>query len=231
MPTRSVRRGADILGSARADQAPIYVDTDDNKLKFVGSGSGTTEIAVHDSSAVGLTTLNVGAVNGSTVSAVERGNGIIHQTVITLATLPLTLRDTQQGLGVKIYDFPVGQITILGGSGSVQETTTAVLTTTLNASVTYNWGVGTITQASATLATTEQNIVTVTEGTASATINVEAAASSSASTGGATTFNGKTTAIDAFFNVAVATAGDIDADATTTWDGTITITWLLNDNA
>ena len=242
MPTRSVRRGAAILGSARADQAPLYVDADDNKLKVVSAGSGTTEVEVLDTTnaftmagaltqgAVGLTTSKVGAVNGSTVSAVERGDSILHQTVITLTTLPLTLRDTQQGLGVKIYDFPVGQITILNASGSVQETTTAVLTTTLNASVTYNWGVGTMTQTSATLATTEQNIINVTEGTASATINVEAAASSSTQTVAPLAYNGKSTAIDAYFNVAVATAGDIDADATTTWDGTITLTWLLNDN-
>ena len=230
MSTRILRRNATVLGMANADKAPIYVDTDDSKVKVIVAGSGTTEVALHDSSSVGLTTLNVGAVNGSTVSAVERGNGHLHQTVLTLATTPLTLADATVGAGVKIYDFPVGQITVLNASGSVQETTTSALATTLNASVTYNWGVGTTTQASGTLATTEQNIINTTNGTASATINVEAAASSSTQTVAPLAYNGKSTAIDAFFNVGIASATDIDGDATTTWDGTITITWLLNDN-
>mgnify|MGYP001619742030 FL=1 len=119
-----------------------------------------------------ITTRNTGTTNGSTVSAVEYGNGIIHQTVLTLAVTPLTLRDVELGQGVKIYDFPAGGVTILGATGTVRETTTSALATTLNASVTYNWGVGTTTQANGTLATTEQDIIPTTNGTASATIDV-----------------------------------------------------------
>jgi hypothetical protein len=131
---------------------------------------------------------------------------------------------------VKIYDFPTGLITVLNASGSVSETTTSTLASTLNAGVTYNWGVGTTTQANGTLATTEQNIIGTTNGTASATINVEAAASSSITPLTLASFNGKSTAIDAFFNVGIATATDIDGDATTTWNGTITLAWMVNTN-
>ena len=48
MPTRSLRRGAAILGTARADQAPVYVDADTNELKAVVAGSGTTEVTFAD---------------------------------------------------------------------------------------------------------------------------------------------------------------------------------------
>jgi hypothetical protein len=187
-------------------------------------------VSYHDSSAVNLTTRNVGTVTGTGISVVERGDGILHQSVFTFSSFALTLLDVDVGEGVKFYDFPVGQITILGSSGSVAETTTSALATTLNASVTYNWGVGTTTQASGTLATTEQNIINSTNGTASATINTAGAASSSSQTIAALVLNGKSTAVDAFFNVGIAVATDIDGDATTTWTGTITITWLLNDN-
>src|SRR3990167_7991585 len=175
-----------------------------------------------------ITSSNVGTKNGSTVSVVEYGNGLFHQTVFTLTATPLTLRDTEQGLGVKIYDFPAGGITIMGATGKVAETTTSILADTLNASVTYNWGVGTVTQANGTLATTEQDIIPTTNGTASATINVAGADSLAARIADAANFNGVSTAIDAFFNVGLATADDIDADATTTWTGTITISWLFN---
>lgn len=180
-----------------------------------------------------VTSRDVGTKNGSTVSVVEYGNGILHQTVLTLTALPLTLRNVQQGQGVKIYDFPEGAIVILGAMGSVAETTTSILADTLNTGVTYNWGVGTITQANGTLATTEQNIIQTTNGTASATINVAGASSKGvrntivSAALGSGSFDGTSTPADVYFNVGVATADDIDADATTTWTGTITITWLF----
>lgn len=175
-----------------------------------------------------LTTANVGAKNGSTVTVVEKGDGILHQTVFTLTALPLTLADATTGGGVKLYDFPQGVITILGASGSVAETTTSELTSTLNASKTYNWGVGTVTQANGTLATTEQDILPSTNGTSSATIDVAGAASAAKRTDAPANFDGSGTAIAAFFNVGLATADDIDGDATTTWTGTITVSWIFN---
>ena len=231
MPIKSVMRGSALnLAHGAVNNAPIGVDSDDNKLYIVPAGTGTTLVSVHDSSSTSITTLNVGAVNGSTVSAVEHGSGFYHVTVLTLTATPLTLADATVGAGVKIYDFPVGQITVLNASGSVAETTTSAIATTLNSGVTYNWGVGTVTQSNGTLATTEQNIINTTNGTSSTTINVAAAASSSTQTVAPLAYNGKSTAIDAFFNVGIAVATDIDADATTTWTGTITMSWMVNTN-
>lgn len=77
-----------------------------------------TRRAVTTQAAHQLTTLNIGAKNGATVTAVERGDGYQHQTVLTLASTPLQLNggatNTIQYGGVKIYDFPEGLIQIDG---------------------------------------------------------------------------------------------------------------------
>jgi hypothetical protein len=64
-----------------------------------------------------VTTEGIGAPNGATVAAVETGNGIVHKTVLTLTVTPITLTDDAgvgQFGGVKIYDFPAGNILVLG---------------------------------------------------------------------------------------------------------------------
>lgn len=50
MAIRSVLRTSTVKGSATARTAPIYVDADDNKLKMIPAGSGTTEVEVVDAS-------------------------------------------------------------------------------------------------------------------------------------------------------------------------------------
>lgn len=210
-----------------------------NYTNGAGVGVVSGNVYVNKDGSVGLwadkvatTATNVGAKNGATVTAVEKGlGGFLHETTLTLTDLPLTLIDLSNGAGVKIYDFPEGAITILGASGSVTEKTTSTLASTLHTGVTYNWGVGTTTQASATLATTEQDIIPTSNGTASATINVAGAASKGIRTAAPAIFDGSATAKDAFFNVGIATATDITGDATTLWNGTIKIQWMFNGDA
>ena len=162
-----------------------------------------------------------------TVSVVEKGDGVFHQTVFTFADVPITMRDTEQGAGIQIYTFPLGRILFLGGSGQITTTTTSILANTLNTGVTCNWGVGTTTQASATLATTEQDFIQVAAWVASATINVAPAASTAGvGIASVTPYAGVSTATAVFLNLAVAGAADIDADASTTTDGTVTLTWI-----
>lgn len=72
MPARGVRRGVANIGSATPSHAPIYVDSDDNILKIIPAGSGTTEVQVVDaSSAQTLTnkTLTAPVIAGGTVTA------------------------------------------------------------------------------------------------------------------------------------------------------------------
>jgi len=50
MAIRNIRRQATVPGVATSTAAPIYVDSDDNKLKMIPAGSGTTEVEVVDAS-------------------------------------------------------------------------------------------------------------------------------------------------------------------------------------
>ena len=162
----------------------------------------------------------------ASVAVAESGDGVIHQTKFTLTAMPLTLGDTAQGGGIKIYTFPKGRIKQQGAAASLAMTTTSPLASTLNTGVTCNYGVGSTTQANGTLATTEQDFVQTTNITASATINVAGAAAKGTGLSVTTSLDGTGTAIAAFLNVGVAGATDIDGDATVTITGTITLTWI-----
>lgn len=200
--------------------------TNDVKAKRVQTEKLESYTGILD---VGSTTFKstsgAGAKNGDTVKATEYGTGVVHQTVLNFAATPLTLRDTEQGGGVKVYDFPAGRILVLGAVGSVAMTTTSELASTLNAGVTCNWGLGTTTQANGTLATTEQDIIPTTNITSSATINVAGAAAAGQLAASAQ-FDGTGTAKDVYLNIGVAGATDIDGNATVTVTGSATITWI-----
>lgn len=193
-----------------------FVDINDN-IRKLGESS-------LDKNTVGAGVVPA-AVSG-TVSAAEYGDGTFHKTVLTLTDVPVTMRDTEQGGGIQVYDFPVGSILRLGASGTIGVTTTSILADTLNTGVTCNWGVGSVTQSNATVATTEQDFVNVTAFTASATIDVAGADATGVGIGVVTPLDGTSTAINLFLNLAVAGATDIDADATVTVTGTVNIAWI-----
>lgn len=50
MAGRNLRRQATVPGFATPTAAPIYVDSDDNKLKMIPAGTGTTEVEIIDAS-------------------------------------------------------------------------------------------------------------------------------------------------------------------------------------
>ena len=180
---------------------------------------------------------SVGAVvAGIGVVAVESGFGNFRRTILTLTATPLTITDALAYAGLKLYDFPAGRINILDCVTSLAFTTTSVLASTLNTGSTVAYGIGSVTASATTLATTMMNMMpgsgeTVKEFTSSTTINVAGttvtgflAAVSAAHL--AAILNGTSTPIDLFLNVAVPTGTDIDADATLTVSGTITVTWI-----
>lgn len=72
MSVRNIRRGATVQGYATPTSAPIYVDSDDNKLKMIPAGSGSTEVEIVDAStAQTLTnkTLTSPTINGASISS------------------------------------------------------------------------------------------------------------------------------------------------------------------
>lgn len=175
----------------------------------------------------------LGTVAAGTITAVEKGNGIYRQTVLTLAAVAVAISDANVGGGTKIYTFPQGNITILGATAvALTPTTTSAILTTLNGSKTLSAGVGSVqttTQGSGTLATTEQDVINTCAPVSSATINVAGTAANGKLS--ATTllrYDGSATPQAIYLNCGVPTNTDIDGDATTTWTGTITIDWMFN---
>lgn len=162
------------------------------------------------------------------VTATELGDpgGLVHQTLLTFTNLPVTVRNTEQGGGVKIYNFPEGRIMRLGAVASINIATTSTIASTLKSGVTCNYGIGSTTQANATLATTEQDFVNVTNITSSTTINVAGASAGGVGAAVLASLDGHSTAVSAFMNLAVTTGTDIDADATVLVNGTARITWI-----
>ena len=117
------------------------------------------------------------------------------------------------------------QILILGVTASLAQTTTSVLADTLNASKTGAVSLGTAAASSTTLNSTMADLLPSTAFTSSATIDVAGSAVTAALAASAH-FDGTGTAKDLYINTAVVTDGDLDADATIEWDGTILVTWI-----
>jgi len=169
--------------------------------------------------------LTDGVKTGGTVSAINTMQGIVNQTVFTLSSLAQTVVNGTEYQGTKIYDFPAGRILVLGVVASIAQKTTSALASTLNASSTGALSLGTATASSTTLDSTMADLLPSTAFTSSATVNVAGTAVTGALAASAQ-FDGTSTAIDLFVNTAYATTGDVDADATQTLSGTITVTWL-----
>ena len=85
MSIRSVRRDALVQGNATPTSAPIYVDSDDNQLKIIPAGSGTTELVLPTTSLIALTgTRTVTAAENGTIFSLGTAGGF----TVTLPALP-----------------------------------------------------------------------------------------------------------------------------------------------
>lgn len=151
-------------------------------------------------------------------------DGPVGTVTLTLTDCPVTLSDTTQGGNVKLLDFPAGLFRSRAAFGSLTITTTSTLASTLNASKALLWSLGTAAQSTVTLAGDQGNLLPAVSATSSATVNV----ANTATIGRrleAAILNGASTPADAYLNIAVPTATDIDGDATVTVSGTITL-WI-----
>lgn len=147
----------------------------------------------------------------------------IGQIILALSDVPITVRDTEQGGGIKIYDQVASVVKFMGAvAKDIQITTTSVPADTLNATASAGrFGVGTVTQANAILATTEQNIIPVSTFSPGAQ-NVPSAAVDAHKVADEI-IDGAGTALDWFFNISVPTDTNIDADATVLVNGLLYI--------
>ncbi len=181
----------------------------------------------------------IAAATAAAIDAVLVSNdsgGAFRQIKLTLRNVPLTITDANAYGSVLLATMPEGFVTLLGGvAKNLTFTTTSAISTTLNSGVTVQWGIGTVAVAATTLLGTTMNIVPGTDRApqtfvSSTTISV-APAAVSGSLFDADVFDGSTTAIPIYLNVAVPTGGDIDGDATLKVSGTITLTFIMTGDA
>jgi hypothetical protein len=163
------------------------------------------------------------ATGGITVKNVQFGP--FCQTTLTLNNVPQAVVNGTEYQGTKIYDLPAGRINVLGCTATLQQKTTSTIASTLNASVTGAISLGTATASNVSLTGTMVDLLPSTAFTSSATINVAGTAVTAALAASAQ-FDGTATAKDVYLNTAYATTTDVDANATQTISGTVTLTWV-----
>jgi hypothetical protein len=164
------------------------------------------------------------------LTACTTGQGGSFKTVFTFNAMQIAVTDALAYASQKIFDCLDGKVRVKGGTAKLQFAVLTDRTATINASASMTWGIGTVVASSITLATTMQNVIAVT----TRTLDGATTALSTASTAdvvAAATFDGTSTPVDLYLNVAFATNTDIDADGTIAVYGTITLLWeLWGDN-
>lgn len=169
-----------------------------------------------------------GAVVAGKCTAVEQLSGIIHKTILTLSLTgdnDLDLAgDADNGVGVKIYDFPAGRILLLGAMIDAE----VVCNDAFNANPNdvFKVGAGSVSATQAAegdLTLTEQDIIPATtidtQGNTVLTNALKAALAASAQ------FDGTSSALDLFINAAILNASTTKA-VTIALTGRLTLYWI-----
>jgi hypothetical protein len=163
------------------------------------------------------------AVAGLSVKHAAMGPFI--QTTLTLDNVAQSVVNGTEYQSTKLFTFPETRMYVVTTVATLQQKTTSVLASTLNASSTGAISVGTAAASNVSLTSTMVDLLPSTAFTSSATINV-AGTAVTAVLAAAAFLDGTATAKSAYLNTAYATTTDVDADATQTISGSIVITWL-----
>lgn len=199
---------AGMVETVDSELIQYYLDHTDVFTVLSQSGASPTGLAV----VTGLTAID------------NTRDGVLHQTVFTLSGVAQAVVNGTEYQGTKLFTFPEGRVHVLGVTAKLTQTTTSAVASTLNASSTGAVALGTVTASNVSLTSTMVDLAPSTAFTSSATINVAGTAVGFALAASAQ-FDGTTTAKEMYLNSAFATTTDVDADATMTWSGTITLTW------
>lgn len=152
--------------------------------------------------------------------------GPLYQTTLSLSDVPQAVVNGTEYQSSLLMTFPEGRLYVIGCMASLQQKTTSVLASTLNASVTGAIALGTAAASNVSLTGTMVDLLPSTAFTSSATINVAGTAVTAVLAAPAV-FDGTSAAKTLRLNTAYATTTDVDADATQTISGTITVTWMF----
>lgn len=172
---------------------------------------------------------SVGAPNGSTVSAKEYGDGVLHKTVLTCTATPISILDdaavAQYG-GVKVYDFPEGLLFFHGAVIDGALTGYASLIDTFDGDV----ALGTVTATTgATLTGTEANLLqstALTQAVGEVAVSDAVTIATALTESGARHIDGTATAVDMYLNFVIDDNAAHGA-GTATFTGTISFLWSI----
>jgi hypothetical protein len=167
----------------------------------------------------------VGAIVANKATAVDAGDGVIHQTVLTLTLTganDLDMADADHGTGIKVFDFPAGRIHVIGAVIDASVTVNNAFEASPNDVVLLSCG-SAVGADDADLTSTEADLIPKatldTVGNTELTLPWHGALAASAA------FDGTTTALDLFVNAAVA-GTSLTKALTIAITGTLTITWI-----
>ncbi len=190
----------------------------------IGSTSAASATTIQGGS-VGVATkspLNAGAVVAGTCTAVEYQNNGHHRTVLTLLTgTHVHVADGGDGDGIKIYDFPQGNVIVLGAFAD------AVITADAHMTGAYACAIGTVVAGNDNaLSSTEADFVASTAVTQGSNQDFHGVSALAAAGLVGIPFDGTGGGKGVYFNAAAAD-GSTDAEAlVTAQSGTIVIEWI-----
>ncbi len=208
-----------------------------NTMDFKAMAIQCQQLKDNNGNAVDVTDLIAGSVTTATAAvvgapatgftAVSTKAGPVVTTTITVPATVFTVVGGATGvgeLGTQIYDFPEGQIFLLGGYGTF---TLLEASANITATAVVDVGVGTAAvgggdDALGTDATDDDLL-----NAASLTLSSSTVTGNIISNSSAAKFDGTATPVDAFLNVSVQDAGIDNDSADITVSGTVVFQWIL----
>lgn len=214
-----------ITNASQAGARTYTIPDAGSSTTFVMGAGAATIAGTKTFSSIIETSAGVGAIVADKCTAVEYGDGAIHQTVLTLTLTgahDLDLADGDHGTGIKIYDMPEGRVYILGVTIDASVAHNGAFNASAND--VFNVSAGTVVGADDNdLTGTEVDLIPKT------TLDTESGATSpldfETALAAAAVFDGTTSAKEVYINVACTDASNSGA-TTYAITGTMTITWI-----
>jgi hypothetical protein len=170
--------------------------------------------------------LTEGVETAAGITAANVTQSLVQQVTFTLADVEIAVTDTLAYASKKIFTFPEGRILLLAAVASLKWAVLTDRATTINASASLTWALGSVAASNITLTSTMINMLakqtTVLDGAATA----YTAAATAGALAASAQFDGTGTPTPVFLNCGFETDTQIDGDATLAAKGTVTLTYL-----
>ena len=144
MPVRGIVRAATVKGAVTNANAPVYVDSDDNRLKVIPAGTGSTEVTVLDSSfgigASGVVSTAAGVKIAAGRGVLVTGTLLVASGLASITSVAVCNVGNATGAPDNWLSYVVGTATGTTGTGATGDFTV----------IGWNWGTGAVPVADST---------------------------------------------------------------------------------